>query len=521
MTIEAPPVKTSRVPQGHFIHFWLFLVVFILMAGCGDSHFSQRPTGDLLALLADPNQADRVRLDVLDELGRRPLDADRQREVGRLLGDLLQSTRNSPVIRARAIEELAVFAPQQAELAWSEALIHNPEPHLRNRMLDRLQAADDPRLLPSLIAALDGIAANDSPQEQTLVGIIEGIAAASLDQAAVSLLGDARQPPASRLAALRVLQGHIGRRAAVQRVLALPAAADDLVATLQFWARRFEYLPENLPRLLMCRSLTERKTPAAMAIVQQRHELLIRRRDDHAFDIRDGYLLASASESRIQEGRNRLQRRIEGVLHTRGHTKRPASYPGGPDDYREDFAGQADRLRYTDLLGIDYLLAGLERPETVSRLLVFLRQDRLDVQTEIGGLCFLKDARMEFRPYRPGRQGSDVAFHESAAMVADGLYCLARWHCHADSHQQRTRQADYSASRFSAPDGSDAAGGHSLWQGAELAGPGRDDLNYAAYINSPLVVISALGPNSCNLDYVTPEGIVIDLGNYGGGIATP
>jgi hypothetical protein len=46
------------------------------------------------------------------------------------------------------------------------------------------------------------------------------------------------------------------------------------------------------------------------------------------------------------------------------------------------------------------------------------------------------------------------------------------------------------------------------------AGPGLDDIRHAAWHDYPGLVLSLLRDDGLNIDYYTPEGVVVDLGNY-------
>jgi hypothetical protein len=100
-------------------------------------------------------------------------------------------------------------------------------------------------------------------------------------------------------------------------------------------------------------------------------------------------------------------------------------------------------------------------------------------------LCLVDGERIEYKKYPPGKQVGDNQYVESPEMLREGMLALGRWHCHADR-----------------------------WGREELAGPGPDDLRYAEWINNPVVVFTRLEKGKCNVDYLTPEGVVIDLGNY-------
>ena len=100
-------------------------------------------------------------------------------------------------------------------------------------------------------------------------------------------------------------------------------------------------------------------------------------------------------------------------------------------------------------------------------------------------MCYIEEDQVAFRSYPPQRRLGDNRYVDPPGALRDGNYCLARWHCHTE-----------------------AAGS------TELAGPGTDDLRYVDYFNCPLVILTHLNDKLCNVDYVSAEGVVIDLGNY-------
>jgi len=137
-------------------------------------------------------------------------------------------------------------------------------------------------------------------------------------------------------------------------------------------------------------------------------------------------------------------------------------------------------------LRIRLVLDALARPDTVKQLRRFLLDDMDDPATEVAGLCFFDDSqKVRFQPYPPQSRGADNTYVESPQMLRDASLCLTRWHCHADRQKSNL-----------------------------LAGPGLDDLKFAEYYGTSLVIITYINAKILNVDYCTAQGDVVDLGNY-------
>jgi len=287
---------------------------------------------------------------------------------------------------------------------------------------------------------------------------------------------------------------------------------DAFLAPLRFWAEHFDYVPGTKSEVLMCQMQWLRLTAEQKETLQQRVRSL-QERQGYSFQIADSHILLEAEKTMLAEPSDMLRNAIGKRMRAVGHTKRPASYRGAADDYREDFSGQCKSLRYTDLLRIRLLLGALESETFAGQWRRYLQEDIADVETEVGGLSFLKEGAVAFSAYPPVQRSGDNQYHEPPEMIADGVLCLARWHCHADPHQEQTDQADGSESRYNLKEDKVTFYG-GRWKGAALAGPGVDDMGYVKYFGCPLLVVTYIDRDTFNIDYVSAEGIVIDLGNY-------
>jgi hypothetical protein len=513
------------------------LVMFLLwcgivLPGCAERYVSQQNTGELIGLAGERGQADRVRMGVLEELEDRSLDGDQQGNLGLTLAVIVRSPLHSLIIRERVVDIIAEKYPAEAPVWLSEALIETWEPAIRRQILEHLERLGDSRSLPGLIVALseiefdtnmptlrEGMASDDKNMPKLLVGmppddisrVIVKIADDALANVLESyLLGNGEDTLRVRNAALISLV-NVNSRANVKGMIMGGGEGDAYLEPLRFWAEHFAYVPGTKSEILMCQMQWLRLSGRQKKDLEQQVRSL-KEREGYRFAIADSHVLL-ASEPILGTGtRDDLKTAIGKRLDALEHTKRPASYRGAADDTREDFSGQCKSLRYTDLLRIQLLLENLKQEENRGALRQILQQDLGDVETEVGGLCFIKEGNVDFTGYPPIQRLGDNQYHESPAMIADGVLCLARWHCHADPHAIQTNQAEESVSGFAIT--SDPAVYRGRWKGGALAGPGVDDIAYGKYFNCPQVIVSYMDRDSFNVDYVTASGIVIDLGNY-------
>ena len=502
-----------------------FLVIHIVLglmalSGCADRYVSQCSTGELIELVGDREQADRLRLGVLAEVSARPLTGEQQKKLGGLLAQVAKSPIHSPMIRQQVIDMIVTKYPEEAAVWLSEALIETREPAIRAQILEHLERLDDSRALPGLIVALSEEQAEINiptrgagmPPGRQVGGVIVKIADDSLENVLAShLMNKGDDTLQVRSAALLRLVRYRGKEKA-KEILSGAGEGDAFLEPLRFWAEHFGYVPETKSQVLMCQMQWLRLTAKQKEKLQQRARSL-QGREGYRFEIADSHVLLEAEQRSVARSGDTLRSAIGKRLGAVAHTKRPRSYRGAADDYREDFIGQGEHLSYTDLLRIRLLLHALESEPFIGQLRQYLQEDLADVETEVGGLSFLQAGRIAFRAYPPVQRRGDNQYHESPEMIAEGVLCLARWHCHADPHQERTDQADWSENYYNLKDDKGAFYG-GLWKGASLAGPGVDDMGYVQYFCCPLLVVTYIDQDTFNMDFVSAGGIVVDLGNY-------
>jgi hypothetical protein len=477
--------KAHRQPGWPLSHFCYIVLICIgaLAAGCREPSVQNYSFDRLLTEIERADQADSHRLGLFDKVETLTLSADQDQKLALTLAKIIASPLHSPVIRERAINIIARRYPRDASPDFAAALLTTLEPELQQLLLRHLNQLGDSRATPDLLQAMNESADASDVRNSPAFQVLQKIDPGPLDKICIKLLQDREQPLRVRIAAVSILVKLSGPENAAALINNLPPG-EPMLDVLRFWAGKFQYVPTNVPRLFACRMQMASLDQASWLTLSGRVEQL-NRTGQYRLDPRDAHLLLKIDPHLLNRTHNDLSREIRSRLNSRSHTPRNPSYPHAPDDYSETFDAAADRLAITDLLRVKLLLDALAKPQTVLALRQFLRDDLAQTESEIGGLCFLSEGQITLTPYPPDRRAGDNLYLEPAAMTVDATLCLARWHCHADPRRS-----------------------------AHAAGPGLDDLKFVASHDAIALVITRVNDTIFNVDYFTPEGIVIDLGNY-------
>jgi hypothetical protein len=461
---------------------FILIMMGLFFSGCANSKPPQRNTDALIQQVSCRDLADKKRLQILDTVLAQPLNEKQQQELGNILSEVVVSPLHSPVIRSRTVEIITDRYPADAPIWLGRALLTATEPEIQQQIIQSLAHLNNKQALPFLVEAL-ARTPDSNPLHISITETIEQIAQQPLADLLKSQLTTS-DSLSVKLAALSCLQTQLGHDETVKIVTSLPP--NNVVSEqLTFWATHFHYLPTNKSRFLLCQLQRMNLSSDQLAELENR-VILFNQKHKYQFDVRDTYTILHTDKETLALDRNRLTTSISARLNPLSHTKRPPSYPGAPDDYDEDFTSQHEKLSYPDLIRIVLLLDTIAQSDTTNQLRRFVSQDTANPQSELGGLCILDEAAnfLIFRAYPSQRQGGDNQYHWSAEMHHDRALSLAVWHCHANKNL------------------------------TPQAGPGLDDLQHAASHNYPALVITALPDDRFNIDYYTPDQIVIDLGNY-------
>ena len=487
------------------------VILGIMLTGC-HSTYKRMATDDLIILTANRELADRQRISVLEVVLSRHLAFHEKKVLGETLAKIVRSPLHSPTIRSHVVEKMLTHYSGEAGPWLSAGLSTTHEQDLREQIITAVAKLKDQRVVPDLILAW----ADEMPENEGAAHLISKSLATITGQPLEKVLQEQLKTAAVhrevRLASLLILQTQYGRHKAKQAVLSLSDSDPD-GAVLHFWADNYDYLPTNQPRFLLCAFQQSRLSPEELQLLKQRIARL-RECEAYEFDIRDSYLLLDLDDDLLYLGRHQVEERINRHLAMVDHTKRDPSYQGAPDDYPEEFSVRQKFLSYADLLRIWLIVQFFSEPKAPLQFSVFRQADFSDTHSEIGGLCYLRDSAVQFKAYEPGMRMGNSRYVESPCLLEDAVLCLSRWHCHTDglskgisaeyiTHAYRplAHLREYDQSKSS-------------WRMAELAGPGADDLYYAAHWNCSIVVVAFMADGGWNVDYVTPEGRVVDLGNY-------
>ena len=194
---------------------------------------------------------------------------------------------------------------------------------------------------------------------------------------------------------------------------------------------------------------------------------------------------------------------VESILERRLAAVQPVFSDTDRLSRRTDNLEQLGRLNPVDRLKVLLLLEALESRSLADQLAVTLRRDLAENDAEYGGFVLLTgepDAPIEFVPVR-SRVRSDHEYRPPAGLYALGDFAL--WHNHV-RNEGVTDLAEVDNSSRAGPSGV---------LGGSLAGIGGDVwMCYLWTVDG--VVITPTGGNTLNVDFVSSEGAVLDLGVY-------
>ncbi|MEQ9502800.1 MAG: hypothetical protein RIT81_38375 [Deltaproteobacteria bacterium] len=158
-------------------------------------------------------------------------------------------------------------------------------------------------------------------------------------------------------------------------------------------------------------------------------------------------------------------------------------------EYSERFEDHVDKLSTSDLVRIDWLLTALEDGVVRKTIGAQIEADQADETTELGGMFVVQGGAPRFVPLKPDAPESNNSFRFPAQV--NPLASVVTAHLHAVGHTDGENAGP-----------SSAFGGRSGDRGF-TAESGRSDL-----------VIADLGDGKFGVDYVNPEGAVVDLGVF-------
>lgn len=196
---------------------------------------------------------------------------------------------------------------------------------------------------------------------------------------------------------------------------------------------------------------------------------------------------AASQPAWLTRSREDLLSELSSRLSSRPNFQRRVERDNRGDLLPETLDHHRAALAWGDALTILVLDTVIAEPTFLEPLWAHLDQDRSDRTTEYGGLIQHIPRALGVRPLlfvpRSAAREGDMAFPEPPDMIQQGDRALAAFHFHASQTEM-----------------------------VEHAGPSEGDLRYAWGTRRNCLVFTSLRERRLAIDYYTPEGIVIDLG---------
>ena len=249
-------------------------------------------------------------------------------------------------------------------------------------------------------------------------------------------------------------------------------------------------LPRNQEGILWLMHL---RNPARQAWWDRAKSAVARLRPEQAkgLELRHLPILLHASDRELAMTRDELVLEVDAWLKPQKHYLSSPAYDGEAPDHPQLFSQCRDQLSWADLLTLHLLKSILADPTLIHEFFEQADADRVDTSTEYGGALDWLDAtpsspaRCCAVGYTPQVRLGDLKYITSQALIERVYTSIAHYHFHAqDEHN------------------------------ADVAGPGRGDLDLAGRININGLVITFIDHDRVNIDYYQAGGIVVDLGTY-------
>ena len=278
-----------------------------------------------------------------------------------------------------------------------------------------------------------------------------------------------------------------------QRILTLEPRTE-AVRAMQAFAGKLAYVPKTRRELLATVTIYKRHGGRLTQVAALAEKW--RREHEYRFNIRDFHLLgALASDPLRNANMSRAHLALEvsrAIAGRRGQLAGgfPILGPNRKSVFRRrrlvDFNAQVESLNLADLWNLLLIDQMLSRPRVHRMLEVTAQRDRIDRQTQYGGLISYELGQAEAKQYHPAEKRGDDQYVASKWMLSDSTDAMA-----------------YFLGHFNKPSADPAS-----------AGPTDRELAFAKTNNLYGVVITSVGPGIFNVAYFNTNGIVIDLGDY-------
>jgi hypothetical protein len=439
-------------------------------------------TDSLLAVLISLAAPEDSRMAADAKLAARPEARDARLAV---LEQILYAAGHSDAMRIYAMDQLAGADPARA--AKSLAL-YLPRMDGDAAITHGCQVATrlgDPRMVDPLVRSYDRYRRDQAGGLRNAPHLtpIESLTGKAMTPALADRVLRSRDTSA-RVAAMDSLAALQGTDAARALLSEDRPDADAFLTDLRWYVTTFDHVPTGAQETAWARQLRRPQYAGMVERIIEVHRSL-KRENDYAFAPRFAYVLSAADSLTLRMSRADLERDIGERLSAKTHVHRKASYDQAPDDKDESFAANQAALSRGDLLVIELLLNVLSDPAFRRQAHQLGLEDLSDTATEHGGLITLVHGRGGMTIYPPLYPENDQAYIAGDKLMDAVVEGLAPFHFHY----------------------------HQIHNG-EFAGPGIGDLAFTRNNSAHSVIITCLGAREFDVDYVTPNGAVVDLGVY-------
>ncbi len=323
----------------------------------------------------------------------------------------------------------------------------------------------------------------DGADEPLFRRIVESIAGKVWDQGLLDALNSSGF--SARGSAMEVLTARISTDMLRARIGGMTARTQSF-SGMQFFSRRFNYLPTSARELFLTVWLHQTATDRLSSVAQLYEQW--DREYGYRFDVCDFYLLSCLSQNstRPRFRRSELVLRLAKEFEGRRHVSHRPSAVGAADDYVDLFATNVASLSMADLWNLYLLNEMLSQVKTQRALRVAAEQDRYDRTTAWGGLVRYENGQAVARLYAPDPdRRRDLRYVASPQLRMDSCDAICRFHAHFEKVYNERR-----------------------------AGPDAEDLHDAWKNRYYGLILTGINEFSFCAHYYNPRGIVVSLGQF-------
>ena len=476
----------------------VFALTLLLLCACDKSTPSTPPPPNDNALLE--NQAPLIALlanSATPEESRQAADAKLVQLVGpadptrlAVLEQIVWGPGHTATMRIYALNQIAAADPTRAGRVLMHHLPRMDDWPVLERACALSVELGDLRLVDPLVRSLDRPAKKHPRPERPEVAVIEKLTNQKIAPALRQRLFESRDQSV-RIAALDLLSELAGPDT-VKKLLRekdwinleaqSPGGNGTLLADLRWWLDRFDTIPVGGQEVEWVKELRKSQQTNILTQATQRHQKLHPQKD-YLIAPRFVWLLGQVDQPTVEMTRPQLLAAITRQLSHQTHLQRASDHGEHGLQRDESFTANAPHLTRCDLLAILILLRGLDTPTFSNQVLEQGLTDMTDTESEHGGVIKLTTSGLSLVEFPPLYKSNDQQYLVSDKLLRELVYGIAEYHFHF----QKVHNQDH-------------------------AGPGQGDLDFAQKTRCNAVVFTSTGPGKFNVDYYTPNGVIVDLG---------